>query len=69
MPLEKENSTCRSLSSFSTIKELICNTKPNMAIAKKKLGPMVPTEENVSTTGCANSFRLTTQLKPGSVGF
>lgn len=37
-----------------------------MAMAKKKLGPTVPTEENVSTTGCANSFKLTTQLKPGS---
>lgn len=58
--------TWRSLSSFSVIKELIWKTKPNIAIAKKKVGPIVPTAEKISNAGWANSFRLTTQLYSGS---
>lgn len=37
-----------------------------MAIARKKVGPIVPTAEKISNAGCANSFRLTTQLYSGS---
>ena len=37
-----------------------------MAIARKKLGPIVATAEGFSIAGCANSLNPTIQLKLGS---
>ena len=48
------------------IKALIWKTNPNIATAKKKVGPMVRKAEKTSKAGCANSLRLTTKLKFGS---
>ena len=62
----EDESTCLSFSSFSITKELIWNTKPNMAIAKKKVGPIVAIAEKGSAGGCANSFKPTLQSKFGS---
>lgn len=47
-------------------KTLIWKTKPNIATAKKKVGPTAPKAEKISKAGCANSLKLTTQLKFGS---
>lgn len=48
------------------IKALIWKTNPNIATAKKKVGPTIPKAEKTSKAGCANSLRLTTQVKFGS---
>jgi hypothetical protein len=58
--------TCLSLSSFSPTRLLIWITNPNIIAASRNVGPIVPTAENVSILGCANSVNPTFQEMLGS---